>query len=133
MQTFEAGYEYDGRAWVVQFKDPDVATFGRSLRSAKTYAREALAAYLEVDDLAAAGIEVVDRVALPVPVEAEVARLGTMRREAETMRREIANETRRAAQQLRRSGLSVRDVGEILGVSPARVSQMEREPAGGQG
>jgi predicted transcriptional regulator len=54
-------------------------------------------------------------------------RLGALRRQAETMRHQVAAETRRAAQQLRRSGLSVRDVAEILGVSAARVAQLERE------
>jgi DNA-directed RNA polymerase specialized sigma subunit len=62
-------------------------------------------------------------------VGAEVDRLGAMRREAESLRRELVFETRRAAQRLRRSGLSVRDVGEILGISAARVAQLEREPS----
>ena len=127
MTTYDARYEHDGRAWVVQFRDPDIATFGRSLRSAKAYAREALAAHLEVDDLAAAGINVIDHVSLPPAAGAEVDRLGTMRREAESLRRELVSETRRAAKRLRAAGLSVRDVGEILGISAARVAQLERE------
>jgi predicted RNase H-like HicB family nuclease len=62
MTRFVATYTRDGRAWIVQFRDPDIATFGRTLASAKRYARSALAVYLEVDDLMAAGIEVVDDV-----------------------------------------------------------------------
>ena len=123
MRTYVAEYEYDGRAWVVQFHDPDISTFGRTLRSAKRYARELLGAYLELDDLADAGVEVVDEISLPVKVEVGVDRLGAMRRD-------IAAETRRATQQLRGAGLSTRDVGEILGVSAARVAQIERETAG---
>jgi predicted RNase H-like HicB family nuclease len=70
MRTYVAYYEHDGRAWVVRFDEPDVSTFGRSLRSAKRYARELLAAHLEVEDLKSAGVEVVDRVSLSATVVA---------------------------------------------------------------
>lgn len=51
MQAYVAHYEHDGRAWVVRFDEPDISTFGRSLRAAKRYARELLAVYFEVNDL----------------------------------------------------------------------------------
>lgn len=59
---YVATYRHDGRAWVVQFDDPDIATFGRTLASAKRYARSALAVHLEIDDLSASGVDVVDEV-----------------------------------------------------------------------
>jgi hypothetical protein len=127
MREVVARYEHDGRAWVVQILDPDIATFGLTLRSAKRYARELVKTYAEVDDLAAAGIELVDDVVLPANVEAEIDQLAEMRREAEVLRHDVAIETRRATQQLRRAGFSTRDVGEILGISSARVAQIERE------
>ncbi len=127
MRTYTANYEHDGRAWVVRFGEPDISTFGRSLRAAKRYAREALAAYLEVDDLVSAGVDVVDRVSLPTAAGTEVDRLLKMRAQAEAIRAEVAAETRRAARALRNSGLSTRDTGEILGVSSARVAQIEHE------
>lgn len=129
MATYTARYKHDGRAWTVQFREPDIATWGRSLRSARLAAREALAAWLEVDDLAGTGAEVVDDIRLPVGLESELVRLGAMRRQADALRRDVVAEPRRAAQELRRTGLSVRDVGELLGVSPARVAQLEREPS----
>jgi hypothetical protein len=61
MKTYVAHYEHDGRAWVVTFGEPDISTSGRSLRAAKRYARELLAAYLEVDDLVSADVEVVNQ------------------------------------------------------------------------
>jgi hypothetical protein len=112
---------------VVRFGEPDISTFGRSLRAAKRYAREALAAYLEVDDLVSAGVDVVDRVSLPAAAGTEVDRLLKMRAQGEAIRAEVAAETRRAARALRKSGLSTRDTGEILGVSSARVAQIEHE------
>jgi hypothetical protein len=125
--TYVATYTHDDRAWIVQFRDPDIATFGRTLSSAKRYARSALAVYLEVPDLAAAGIEVVDDVRLPNAVADEIDRLVERRTKSEVLRAEVADATRRAAADLRRMGLSTRDVGEILGISGARVAQIDRE------
>jgi len=125
--THLATYTHDDGAWIVQFQDPDIATFGRSLASAKRHARSALAVFLEVDDLEAAGVEVIDDVRLPVEILGEIGQLADRRSRAETLRAEVAEATRRAASDLRRLGLSTRDVGEILGISGARVAQIERE------
>lgn len=125
-RRYRATYTFDGRAWIVQFRDPEVATFGRTLASAKAHARSALAVYLEVPDLAAAGVVIDDDIALPA-ASAEVGDLVRMRGESETLRAQVIAETRRAAAVLRRAGLSTRDVGEILGISGARVAQIERE------
>ena len=124
---YTATYTHDDRAWIVQFRDPDIATFGRTLASAKRYARSALAVHLELVDLAAAGIEIVDDVRLPIEISGEVDRLMERRSQAESLRTEVAEATRRAAADLRRIGLSTRDVGEILGISGARVAQIDRE------
>jgi len=126
-KRYRARYTHDDRAWIVQFRDPDIATFGRTLASAKRYARSALAVYLEVDDLTAAGIEVVDDVRLPTEVSDEIHQLIDQRSKVEALRAEVAQATRRAASDLRRMGLSTRDVGEILGISGARVAQIDRE------
>ena len=129
MTTYRARYQHDGRAWTVQFVEPDIATWGRSLRSAKAYARELLAAYLGVQDLGATDATVEDVVDLGEQVESELGSLGAKRRQVEALRQDVVAETRRAAQRLRQAGLSVRDVGELLGVSPSRVMQLEREAA----
>lgn len=124
---YVATYTHDDRAWIVQFHDPDIATFGRTLTAAKRHARSALAVHLEIDDLADAGIEVVDDVRVPPAVSEEVGRLVEQRSKVETLRSELARSTRRASADLRRLGFSTRDVGEILGISGARVAQMDRE------
>lgn len=127
MTEYVATYTYDDRAWIVQFREPDIATFGRTLASAKRYARSALAVYLELDDLEAAGVRVRDDVRLPSSVTEEIRRLTEQRSNVEKLRAEVATGTRRAAAELRRIGLSTRDVGEILGISGTRVAQMDRE------
>ncbi len=128
---YVATYTHDDRAWIVQFREPDIATFGRTLVSAKRYARSALAVHLEVADLDAAGVEVMDDVRLPRNVSDEISRLIEQRSRVEALRAELAEATRRAAADLRRIGLSTRDVGEILGISGSRVAQIERESGAG--
>lgn len=99
----------------------------RSLAAAKRYARRALAVHLEVADLSAVGVEVLDDVRLPPEISGEIDRLVDQRSKVDTLRAELASSTRRAAADLRRLGLSTRDVGEILGISGARVAQIDRE------
>jgi DNA-directed RNA polymerase specialized sigma subunit len=127
---YVATYEFDGRAWIVLFRDLEIATFGRTLAAAKRYARSALAVHLEIADLDAAGVHVIDELRLPAEIDVEVHRLSDKRSKAEALRAEVAEQTRTAAADLRRLGLSTRDVGEILGISGARVAQIERESSG---
>lgn len=128
---YVAAYVHDDRAWIVQFREPNIATFGRTLAAAKRHARSALAVHLEVDELDTAGAQVIDDVRLPTEIEAEIHRLAERRSTAETLRAEVADATRRTASELRRLGLSTRDVGEILGISGARVAQIDRESGPG--
>ena len=132
MKSYVATYTFDGRGWIVQFEEPDIATFGRALATAKVHARSLLAVWLEVDDLTAAGAEVIDHVKLPAAAQIDVGRLSRQRVKAEAVRRDLAADTRSAARALRAAGLSTRDVGEILGISGARVAQMDHEPPGPQ-
>jgi DNA-directed RNA polymerase specialized sigma subunit len=84
--------------------------------------------HLEARDLESVGVEIEDDIVIPAAAT-EVRRLAAMRNEAERLRAQVAADTRRATAVLRRAGLSTRDVGEILGVSGARVAQIEREAA----
>ena len=70
-KTYTFDYRFDGEAWEVELQGTDFATWGKSLVAAKRHARELLAAYLEIDDLKAAGIEVVDEVHTPEAVGAK--------------------------------------------------------------
>ena len=128
---YRATYQFDGRGWICQFMDPDIATFGRTLAVAKAHARSLLAVYLEVADLAAAGVEIEDEVRLPAGIDVEIDDLARQREQAETLRREVATATRSAAAKLRAAGFSTRDVGELIGVSGSRVGQLENGPHGG--
>jgi predicted RNase H-like HicB family nuclease len=130
-RRYVARYTREDGAWIVQFGEPDISTFGRSLATAKRRARSALAVFLEVHDLADANVEVIDEVALPTDIADEVDRLAAERSKVEAMRAGLVAATRRAATDLRRRGFSTRDVGEILGVTGTRVAQLEREAKAG--
>ena len=130
-RRYVARYTREDGAWIVQFREPDISTFGRSLATAKRRARSALAVFLEVDDLADAHVEVIDDLALPTDIADEVDRLAAERSKVEAMRARLVAATRRAAADLRRRGFSTRDVGEILGVTGTRVAQLEREAKAG--
>lgn len=131
-RRYIAEYRWDERAWIVRFRDPEIATFGRTLAAAKRYARDALAVHLELDDLDAAGIVVVDEVRLPADVTDQIQSLVDRRAEADRLRAEVAVDTRQAAAALRARGYSTRDVGEILGISGSRVAQMDRDKVRGR-
>jgi hypothetical protein len=122
---YRATYQFDGRGWICQFVDPDIATFGRTLAAARAHARSLLAVYLEVDDLLAAGVDIEDEIRLPAGIDVKIDDLARLRKEAATLRREVAGATRAAAAKLRAAGLSTRDVGDLIGVSGARVGQLE--------
>lgn len=131
VRRYHATYQFDGRAWICQFVDPDIATFGRTLAAARAHARSLLAVHLEVDDLASAGVEIEDQVRLPAGLDVELDTLHRQRAEAEKLRHDVAESTRRAAASLRAAGLSTRDVGDLIGVSAARVGQFEADRPSG--
>lgn len=129
---FTATYRFDGRGWICQFVEPDIATFGRTIAGAKAHARSLLAVHLEVGDLAAAGVEIDDDVRLPGGIDVDLDTLKRRRAEAARLQQEVTVATRRAAATLRAAGLSTRDVGDLIGVSGARVGQMESDARSGR-
>ena len=92
-----------------------------TLRQAKRRARDMLAFVLGP---AAAHAEVVDRVELPQPLSDVVQRGKRARARADAEAARAADATRAAATKLLGWGLSTRDVGDVLGVSHQRVSQL---------
>ncbi len=63
-------YRHDGRRWIAEVPDFDSWTPARTLTAAKREGRGLLAMLLDVDDLDAAGIKVIDEVQSPQPIEA---------------------------------------------------------------
>jgi len=94
----------------------------RRLERAEGMAREAVALFLDVPP-GSFEVEVVP--VLPPEVQAEVDRARSVRGEAEALQREAATATARAARKLVKGArLTVREAGQILGVSHQRVAQL---------
>lgn len=70
IRTYVVVYRFEDEAWIAGVRGTDFSTFGRTLAVAKRRARELLCAYLELKDLGAAGIDVVDEVEATAGVKA---------------------------------------------------------------
>jgi Protein of unknown function (DUF3532). len=62
VRRYVVDYRIDGEFWVAEVRGWDRVEFGRSLSTAKRRVRQLLRAWLQVRNLEAAGIEVVDAV-----------------------------------------------------------------------
>lgn len=96
-------------------------TQGKSIEQARTRIREALALFVDNADKAT----LVDDVRVATAIRRKLAAVERLKRQADAARSKMAAETRALARRLaREESLSVRDVGELLHVSGARVQQL---------
>jgi predicted XRE-type DNA-binding protein len=72
-------------------------------------------------------VDVVVKPALPDDLQRTLKHVRAEASEAEAAQRRAAEDIRALVSHLRTQGLSVRDIGTILGVSPQRVSQLAAE------
>ncbi len=85
-------------------------------------AREAIGLFL---DARMDSFDVTIQPVLPPSVQADVDQARAARREAEELQREAARTTAHAARELvKRTKLTVREAGQILGISHQRVAQL---------
>lgn len=120
--TYEVTAQRDGRWWLVGVPAIQGAiTQARRLEQVETMAREVVSLLLEV---ASDSFDLDVRPAIPDKVRAELARARDLQRQAERTQAEAATLVRAAARELREQGLSVADVGTVLGVSFQRASQL---------
>jgi len=119
---YTAVAERSGGWWAVQVREqPGVFTQAKRLDQVESMVRDALGAFLAVDP-GSFDVEVVE--VLPEAVAEEVRRARQAREQAGRAQADADAAMRRAAARLVRSGLTVRDIGRVLGVSPQRVSQL---------
>lgn len=104
-------------------EETGVRTQGRSISEARSRVREALAAAIGASRAAAA--QLVDAIEIPAKMRRAIENLKKAQQRAE-QRQQIASKfARKIARELvRERGLSLRDAGEVMGVSGGRVQQL---------
>lgn len=128
MNTYTVTATRDGDWWALVAFDVqgrEVASQARRLDQADAAIREAIALVLDVNP------DTFDIQITPAfddtSVSAETLELLELRRTLAELGERTRRETPGAITELRQSGLTVRDVAHLLGLTPSRVSQIEKE------
>jgi len=127
MAKYTVAYERDETGWwVAQVREASAAiTQGRTVGQARERIRDALA--LVVGNEQAERAELVDQVKLPVDMRRLVARATGNRAKLAALQAETQEVTAEAVRELsKRLGLSMRDIADLLHISPQRAHQLAR-------
>ncbi len=126
MYEFKIEVTRDGRWWMVHIPEIDGLTQARRLSEAETMAREyiALDRNLPIDDIKVETASV--RIEEPAFRELlETAReIKSLRGNAKELERQATEKAYEYAHWLTTYGVPVRDIAELLDISPQRVSQL---------
>lgn len=122
MKKYTAVFERDeSGAWLARI--PSIRgchTYGRTLEQARGRLREALGLWVARPEQAV----IKEEIRLPTDLRAAIQRSRRTRERAEREREYAQEETRAAAEALVDEGVSLRDAGELLGLSHQRVQQI---------
>lgn len=126
MKTYRAEIERDGRFWRVRVPDIGRSTQARSLSEAEAMVRDLIAIMTDVPQNSFA----VDmKIILPEDVQLELDQSQVLREQAKQSQAEAARLARDAAHRLHALGMSLRDIGQALGVTFQRAKQLVDEAA----
>lgn len=124
-RSYTARYERDENnywAVTVEVGPKRVAiSDGQTLPKARKRIRQALSLLLGASE---ESLKIKDEIVLPATVRRALRSYETSKEQAEAKQREVETSQRAAAQALEQHGLSLRDAGEILGLTGARVQQV---------
>ena len=121
-KRYTAQFHREEGWWIVRIVErKGVHSNGRTLEEAKRRVREALS--LDIGD-AAFKVEIEERIRLPSKASRKLAEYRTAKRRAQAELTKATAATQAAVRELKDAGLSVRDAGNLLGLTGARVSQL---------
>lgn len=123
MSTYRVDVTREGKWWMVAIPELDDLTQARRIGEAELMAREVIALrtgaalddievdmHIDVDDISGAG--------------ARAEKIRAERREAERLEQQALTESKALARELADRNVPVRDIGELLGVTFQRASQL---------
>jgi predicted RNase H-like HicB family nuclease len=123
MARYTAKYERDEDGWWI-VEVPEVQgcrSDGRTINEARRRVRQALALFVDNAESA----EIVDDIRLPAPAKRSLKQVEATRRKASQAQSAAKDTATKAVRLLTKDlGLSVRDAGELLGLSYQRVQQL---------
>lgn len=123
MTSYEVVISREGNEWLADVPALRGAhTYARSLPKLKEYIREAVILMADLPEDAQP--ELTYRFNVKDRRLAEAVQLRDERSHVDELQRQVKARTSALADQLQRAGYSVRDVGELLGVSGGRISQL---------
>ena len=126
MSVYTALVSRDGRFWHVEVPEIDRVTQARNLNEVESMARDLVAIMTGIEP---DSFELDVRVQLPDSVRAHLSEVERARHAEAEARSHAATELRAAAAELKNAGLSVRELGSVLGISYQRASQLTSRSA----
>lgn len=121
MTAYDVTVERDGHFWMIYAPVVDRWTQARHLREVETMACDLIATML---DVAPSSVAVDVEYALPPSVQKHIDEARRLREAASRANREAALESRAAAHELADADVTLRDIGQVLGVSHQRAHQL---------
>ncbi|MFE6923645.1 hypothetical protein ACFVAV_21655 [Nocardia sp. NPDC057663] len=118
---YTAHAERDGRFWLVHVPEIDQWTQARNLREVEPMARDLIATLLEV---APTSFAVDVEIELPEAVREEWEESKRLLSKVDEIKASAAAAAQRAARRLADEGLTLREIGQVLGVSFQRAGQL---------
>ena len=121
MDTYTAQATRTESVWLVYVPEVDRTTQARKVAEIEPMARDLVAVMRNV---APDSFELRTEIELPAGVRAHLDAVEQARAEEDDARRRAAAELRAAAAELKDAGLTVREIGALLGMSYQRASQL---------
>ena len=124
MKTYQATIERDGAWWMISVPEIDGLTQARSLAEADKMARSLIAVTLDTDPAEIGVSLTVSHIGDVPDVAAEVEAITGLRQRAARDEKEATAKATSLAKRLAAQGVTVRDIGTILGVTFQRAHQL---------
>lgn len=128
MKTYTAKASRDDRFWYIEVPEIGHSTQARNVKEADAMVRDLISIVLEVPaDSFAVDIDF----QVPASAAPHMQEAARLREKAASANTRAAIESRAAAAALKREGMTLRDIGQLMGVSFQRAEQLVKEPTVG--